>query len=152
MPDEMALLVADVFEAAGLLRRSGEAIAATEGQTQARWQLLSVVAEEGLTVAQAARRLGIARQGVQRVANDLTRENLAVFRPNPEHRGSPLLLLTPEGHRVLGKITARAAAVHRELTAGIPASEIAGARALLHRLIDQVRHHETARPGAPDRA
>lgn len=63
MPDEMALLVADVFEAAGLLRRSGEAIAATEGQTQARWQLLSVVSEEPLTVAQAARRLGIARQG-----------------------------------------------------------------------------------------
>ena len=41
----MALLVADVYEAAGVLRKSGEAVAATEGQTQARWQLLSAVSE-----------------------------------------------------------------------------------------------------------
>ncbi|MFF4267894.1 MarR family winged helix-turn-helix transcriptional regulator [Streptomyces virginiae] len=142
MPDEMALLVADVFEAAGVLRRSGEAIAATEGQTQARWQLLSVVSEEPLTVAQAARRLGIARQGVQRVANDLVREDLAGFRPNPDHRGSPLLTLTPHGHHVLDKITARAADVHRALTADISTGEITRARTLLHRLIEQVHRHE----------
>ncbi|MFD4915864.1 MarR family winged helix-turn-helix transcriptional regulator [Streptomyces virginiae] len=142
MPDEMALLVADVFEAAGLLRRSGEAIAATEGQTQARWQLLSVVSEEPLTVAQAARRLGIARQGVQRVANDLTREDLAAFRPNPDHRGSPLLTLTPHGRRVLDRITLRAADVHRTLAADITVDEITAARALLRRLVERVNHHE----------
>ncbi|WP_328538221.1 MarR family winged helix-turn-helix transcriptional regulator [Streptomyces sp. NBC_00344] len=146
MPDEMALLVADVFEAAGLLRRSGEAIAATEGQTQARWQLLSAVSENPLTVAQAARRLGITRQGVQRVANDLVRENLAAFLPNPDHRGSPLLALTPDGRRTLERITARADDVHRTLTSGIAPNEIAGARALLHRLIEQVRTHD----GQPD--
>ena len=44
-PGELALLVADVFEAAGVLRRYGERTAATAGQTQARWQLLSVVSE-----------------------------------------------------------------------------------------------------------
>lgn len=64
MADEMALLVADVFELAGLLRRSGKAVAAKEGQTQARWQLLSVVSDQALTVPQAARRLGVTRQGV----------------------------------------------------------------------------------------
>ncbi|WP_407554638.1 MarR family winged helix-turn-helix transcriptional regulator [Streptomyces sp. Pv4-95] len=142
MADEMALLVADVFEAAGLLRRSGEAIAGTEGQTQARWQLLSAVSDTPLTVARAARRLGVARQGVQRIANDLVHEDLAAFRPNPDHRGSPLLALTPEGHRVLSRITTRAAEVHHALTADIPPSEIAGARALLHRLIEQVRRQE----------
>ncbi|MEV6583226.1 MarR family winged helix-turn-helix transcriptional regulator [Streptomyces sp. NPDC051582] len=142
MPDEMALLVADVYETAGLLRRSGEAIAATEGQTQARWQVMSVVCEDSLTVARAARRLGIARQGVQRVANDLVRENLAVFQPNPDHRGSPLLTLTAEGQRVLGTITTRAAEVHRALTADIPVDEIVRARTLLRRIIEQVHRHE----------
>ncbi|MGW7366062.1 MarR family winged helix-turn-helix transcriptional regulator [Streptomyces sp. NPDC054841] len=142
MADEMALLVADVFEAAGLLRKTGEAIAATEGQTQARWQLLSVAGEKGLTVAQAARRLGIARQGVQRVANDLVREELAVFRPNPDHRASPLLTLTPAGQQTLERITARATQVHRTLTAELPLTEIAAARSLLHRLIDQVHRYE----------
>jgi DNA-binding MarR family transcriptional regulator len=142
MTDELALLVADVFEAAGLLRRSGEAVASAEGQTQARWQLLSVVSEEALPVARAARRLGITRQGVQRVANDIVREGMAEFRPNPDHRGSPLLALTPLGRRTLEKITARAAEVHRDLTADIPQDDIAAARRLLRRLNEQLRRHE----------
>ncbi|WP_329526861.1 MarR family winged helix-turn-helix transcriptional regulator [Streptomyces sp. NBC_01462] len=150
MPDEIALLVADVFEAAGLLRRSGEAIAAIEGQTQARWQLLSAVSGSSQTVAQAARRLGVTRQGVQRVANDLVAEGLAAFGPNPDHRGSPLLALTPDGRRVLNGITARADEVHRTFAADIPPGEIAGARASLRRLIEQVRRHEAGgrAPGA----
>ncbi len=142
MADEMALLVADIYEAAGLLRRSGEATAGAEGQTQARWQLLSVVSESPLSVAQAARRLGITRQGVQRVANDLVRDDLAAFRSNPDHRSSPLLALTPAGQETLKRITTRAAEVHESLTAGIPPSEITAARALLRRLMDQMRQHE----------
>ncbi|MEU8828118.1 MarR family winged helix-turn-helix transcriptional regulator [Streptomyces sp. NPDC048636] len=147
MSDEMALLVADVFEAAGLLRRTGEAIAAAEGQTQARWQLLSVVSETPLTVPRAARRLGIARQGVQRVANDLVGEGLAAFEANPDHKGSPLLALTPTGQRTLRKITARATEVHQELIGGIRPDEIGAARDLLRRLIGQVRHYEEGRGG-----
>ncbi|MFJ9822114.1 MarR family winged helix-turn-helix transcriptional regulator [Streptomyces sp. NPDC101151] len=140
MADDMGLLVADVYEVAGLLRRSGEAIAATEGQTQARWQLLSVVSDSPRTVAQAARRLGIARQGVQRVANELVAEELAAFQPNPDHRSSPLLTLTPLGHRTLDRITARATEAHRTLSTDIPPSEIAAARALLRRVIDALHH------------
>ncbi|MEC4572563.1 MarR family winged helix-turn-helix transcriptional regulator [Streptomyces virginiae] len=146
MAEELALLVADVFEAAGLLRRMGEGVAAAEGQTQARWQLLSVVSEEPLTVARAARRLGIARQGVQRVANDLVREDLAGFRPNPDHRGSPLLALTPLGHTTLERITTRASAIHEVLTADIAAADISAARSLLHRVIDEVRRYEEQAP------
>lgn len=142
MPEELALLVADVFEAAGLLRRMGEGVAAAEGQTQARWQLLSVVSEEPLTVARAARRLGIARQGVQRVANDLVREDLAGFRPNPDHRGSPFLTLTPLGHATLERITRRASAINEALTADIATADIAAARGLLHRVIAEVRRYE----------
>ncbi|MEU9052569.1 MarR family winged helix-turn-helix transcriptional regulator [Streptomyces sp. NPDC048384] len=142
MSDEVALLVADVYEAAGALRKSGEVIAASQGQTQARWQLLSVASGTPLTVAQAARRLGVARQGVQRLANDLTNESLIAFRPNPDHRSSPLLELTPTGRRVLDGITVRAAEVHQRLAAGIPADEIAAARELLRRVIDEVRRQQ----------
>ncbi|MET8100796.1 MarR family transcriptional regulator [Streptomyces sp. NPDC005236] len=139
VPDELALLVADVYEAAGVLRRSGEAIAGAQGQTQARWQVLSAVSEEPLSVARAARRLGVARQGVQRIANDLARDGLAEFRPNPDHRSSPLLGLTPQGRGVLDGITDRAAATHRVLAADIEPADIAAARHLLRRLIRQVR-------------
>lgn len=137
MADEMALLVADVYEAAGVLRRSGEAIAAEEGQTQARWQLLSVVSGAPLTVARAARRLGVSRQGVQRVANDLIREELAALRPNPDHRSSPLLALTATGREVLDRITVRAAEFNDGLATGISPGDVEAARALLRRLIDR---------------
>ncbi|MEV7506997.1 MULTISPECIES: helix-turn-helix domain-containing protein [unclassified Streptomyces] len=134
MADELALLVADVFEAAGALRRAGEALAAAEGQTQARWQLMSVVSEEPLPVARAARRLGVARQGVQRIANELVRDGLAAFRDNPDHRTSPLLALTEDGVRSLAAITVRAEAAHRVMGEGMPDEDLARVRALLRSL------------------
>ncbi|MCB5163986.1 MarR family transcriptional regulator [Streptomyces bambusae] len=137
MADELALLVADVYEAAGALRRSGEALAAAEGQTQARWQLLSVVSEEALPVARAARRLGVARQGVQRIANELVGEGLAEFRENPDHRTSALLALTPAGQEALAAITARAEAAHRVIGAGLADADLAAVRELLRRLTRQ---------------
>ncbi|MEV7590909.1 MarR family winged helix-turn-helix transcriptional regulator [Streptomyces sp. NPDC090085] len=134
MADELALLVADVFEAAGALRRAGEALAAAEGQTQARWQLMSAVSEEPLPVARAARRLGVARQGVQRIANELVRDGLAAFRDNPDHRTSPLLALTEDGVRSLAAITVRAQAAHRVMGEGMPDEDLARVRALLRSL------------------
>ncbi|MFJ5636677.1 MarR family winged helix-turn-helix transcriptional regulator [Streptomyces goshikiensis] len=137
MAEELALLVADVFEAAGALRRAGEALAGAEGQTQARWQLMSVVSEESLPVARAARRLGVARQGVQRIANELVRDGLAEFRDNPDHRTSSLLALTPSGRRALEAITARAEAAHRVMGEGIAQADLATLQALLRRLTEQ---------------
>ncbi|MFD7629311.1 MarR family winged helix-turn-helix transcriptional regulator [Streptomyces sp. NPDC059851] len=137
MAEELALLVADVFEAAGALRRAGEALAAAEGQTQARWQLMSAVSEESLPVARAARRLGVARQGVQRIANELVRDGLAEFRENPDHRTSPLLALTASGRRSLVAITVRAEGAHRKMGEGLPDTDLAAVRELLRRLTRQ---------------
>lgn len=140
--DEMALLVADVFEAAGALRRLGEHTAQAEGLTQARWQVLSVVSETALTVPQAARRLGVSRQNVQRVANDLVNLGHATYEANPDHRGSPLLTLTPRGHEVLAALTQRASAVHRELFSALDSEEVSRTRALLRRLLQEVDRYE----------
>lgn len=139
MTGDLALLVADIYEAAGALRRSGEAIAATEGQTQARWQLLSAVSQEALSVPRAARRLGVSRQGVQRVANALIEDGLAELRANPDHRASPLLALTPSGRQTLERITTRAQVATETLSAKITSADIATVRSLLRHLIDEVR-------------
>jgi DNA-binding MarR family transcriptional regulator len=103
--DDIALLVADVFEAAGAIRRMGDAIAGTVGQTQARWQLLSVLSEGDWTLSTAAGRLGVSRQSVRRVAELLVRDGLADYEPNPRHRGSPLVRLTGGGRATLAAIT-----------------------------------------------
>src|SRR5918997_6373082 len=99
--DQAGRLVADVVEAAGAIRRLGDEMASEVGQTQARWQVLSVLSEGDWTVARAARRLGITRQSVQRVADLLLAEGLLQAEPNPDHARSPLMRLTPAGRRAL---------------------------------------------------
>lgn len=134
-PGEMALLVADVYELAGELRRSGDAIAATHGQTQARWQLLSVASEQSQSVARAARRLGVSRQAVQRVANDLVAAGLAVYGDNPDHRSSPLITLTPDGRRTLTAINHTAAQANRAIANGVDTGTVEAVRAGIRTLL-----------------
>ncbi|WP_063770080.1 MarR family winged helix-turn-helix transcriptional regulator [Streptacidiphilus melanogenes] len=119
------------------MRRAGEILAGAEGQTRARWQLMSVVSEEALSVASAARRLGVARPGVQRIATGLVHDGLAEFRDNPDHRTSPLLALTDVGREALGAIASRAAAAHRTTGAGISPEDLAVTRSVLRRLTRQ---------------
>jgi DNA-binding MarR family transcriptional regulator len=100
MDDRLAayrLLIADVYELAGASRATSERLAARFGQTAARWHVMSVVSEEAVNVPTIARRLGLARQSVQRVVNDLAAEELISVHPNPNHASSPLISLTPEG-------------------------------------------------------
>jgi DNA-binding MarR family transcriptional regulator len=137
--DEAALLVADLYELAGLLRQSGEELAATRGQTQARWQLLSVISEEPFTVAQAARRLGITRQAVQRVANELAADGLAEFAENPEHRTSRLLTLTESGRKTLAEITQAASVFNRQLAEALGDREMTAARRSVRKLVESLR-------------
>jgi DNA-binding MarR family transcriptional regulator len=135
---DMALLVADLYEAAGALRAAGEGIAATQGQTQARWQVLSVISAEALPVPRAARRLGVSRQNVQRIANELTSDGLTEWLTNPDHRSSPLLALTPSGAAALTAITAHAVSFNNAIGRGISAAEIAAMRELVGRLIRNI--------------
>ncbi len=58
--------------------------------------------EGQLSVAMIARRLGLARQSVQRVADAIVvADDLATFEPNPDHQRSPLLTLTDAGQHAL---------------------------------------------------
>ncbi|MEU2348919.1 MarR family transcriptional regulator [Modestobacter sp. NPDC049651] len=105
----LALFIADVQELAGRFREMADAIARAEDQTRARWYALSVFSAEPLTVPQAARRLGTTRQAVQRSADDLVARGLAHPAPNPDHRTSPFIRLTPAGEALLQRISDRAA-------------------------------------------
>jgi DNA-binding MarR family transcriptional regulator len=116
------LIVADIYELAGSLRERGEVIARAAGQTQARWQVMSAASAEPKTVPQIARRLGVTRQNVQRIADLLVAEGAAAFEPNPDHRASPFLVLKPRGHAALSEITRKAASFH-----GLIARKLTGA-------------------------
>ena len=99
--------------------RAGESIAATAGQTLARWLTLEMVAGEPATVSQVARRLGLTRQSVQRIADLLEQDGLTEYADNPDHETSRLVLLTPRGRRTLATIQAAQRAWANEIGAKI---------------------------------
>jgi DNA-binding MarR family transcriptional regulator len=136
--DLIPLLAADVFELAGALRRLGDKIAGSVGQTQARWQILSVVSGGLYTVAQIARRLGYARQSVQRTTDQLAADELTKYVANPDHRTAPLVELTDEGWRVYREITKAARKWHVALARQIDRGKLETARELIQQLCDVV--------------
>jgi DNA-binding MarR family transcriptional regulator len=132
------LLIADVYELAAVSRRTSEQIAEAEGQTVARWHVLSVLSDRPLTVSAAARRLGLARQSVHRVVNDLLADGLLAADPNPDHRSAPLISTTAAGDRVLHRLVQRGDDDrHERLSAlGLSPEELQRARRTLRTLLD----------------
>ena len=106
-----------LFEANRLLRDAGERIAARAGQTHARRMVLQA-AGDGATVPDIARYLGLHRQGVQRVADELVAEGLARYDDNPRHRVSKLFVVTDRGNTALSAIVTSHAAWIKTLQSG----------------------------------
>jgi DNA-binding MarR family transcriptional regulator len=138
----LPLIVADIYELTGRFRAEGERIAATVGQTQARWQVMSAGSAGPLTVAQIARRLGVTRQNVQRIADLLVDEGSATFEPNPDHRGSPHLVLTRRGRTALAELGKAAARSHTKLAARLAGTDIGAIHRGLRRMIAALNDRE----------
>jgi DNA-binding MarR family transcriptional regulator len=128
----------------GLTRRFttvGEALARPAGQTLARWLVLETIQDAPATVAQIGRTLHLARQGVQRLADVLVRDGLAVYQDNPAHRRAKLVRLTPEGRTALRTIQTAQAAWADALGAKIGEEELRQAGILLDRVLQVVGRH-----------
>ena len=117
-------LVLEIFRLNGALLRHGAALTAPVGQTQARWQVIGAVAEATRTVPQIARRMGMARQSVQRVADLLASDGILCFEPNPDHARSPLLRLTPHGEEVESQLSRIGAGWSESIARGIAAGDL----------------------------
>ena len=144
MVRDMELLYSELFEAAGVGRRFGERIAAGQGQSQARWQTMWIIDQQQLSVPQAARRLGISRQSVQRVIDDLLDQAMVEAVPNPDHKTSPLYRLTDQGGDVLRAINADATRAHERLLEQFPLDDVQQLRRLLAALSAATRSHDDA--------
>lgn len=80
-------LVLEVFRLNGRLLSAGDKLVAEAGLTSARWQVLGAIhyASEPQTVSWLARSMGLTRQAVQRIVNDLVGEGLIALKTNPAH-------------------------------------------------------------------
>lgn len=136
--EDYRLLIAEVYELAGVSRRTSEQIARCQGLTAARWHVMSTISEKAMSVSSIARRLGLARQSVQRVVNVLSASGHVTLRADPADRRAPQVALTPTGRACLQQLfNASEADRHAVLArAGLPADALAQARATLRALLD----------------
>jgi DNA-binding MarR family transcriptional regulator len=106
---EAGTLLTDVilttFRLNARLLEAAQELAANGGLTAAWWQVLGGVLDQPRTVAAIGRRMGMTRQGVQRVADLLVARHLAEYRPNPEHRRAKLLACTEAGYWAIRRIS-----------------------------------------------
>jgi DNA-binding MarR family transcriptional regulator len=135
------LLIADVYELAGISRRTSEKLANDAGQTAARWHVLSVLSDGPRTVPAAARRLGLATQSVQRVVTDLVASGHLEARPNPDHARAPLVALTKKGRASADELFARSHDNRKDVVAraDVTAEQLGQARDVLRALIEALR-------------
>ncbi|MCY0943829.1 hypothetical protein [Streptomyces antarcticus] len=74
---------------------------------------------------------------MRRIATGLVRDGLAELRDNPDHRTSPLLVLTGDGQRTLAAVTARATTAHGAMGRGSRRAIWAAVRGVPRRLTRQ---------------
>ncbi|MBZ0138397.1 MAG: MarR family transcriptional regulator [Pseudorhodoplanes sp.] len=129
-------LVLEIFRLNGELIAMGDALVGELGLTSARWQVIGAIALAAtpLSIAQIARNMGLARQSVQRVANELAAEGFVHFAPNPHHRRAKLVLLTPRGESAYAAATARWTPKASGLAAGVKIRDIDAALAVLRHI------------------
>jgi DNA-binding MarR family transcriptional regulator len=79
------------------VNRTLEKMLAGTGITVAERAVLELLCDEPLTVPEAARRLSMKRQFVQRIVAGLIKKDLVEKKPNPEHLRAYFCLPTPAG-------------------------------------------------------
>ncbi|XXT53289.1 MarR family transcriptional regulator [Sorangium sp. So ce542] len=97
-------LVLKTFRLNGRFLEVADDITEGSGLTAARWQVLGAVLREPLSVAAAARSMGLTRQSVQRLADVLVDEGLCTYLDNPAHRRAKLLAPTERGWAAIRRI------------------------------------------------
>jgi DNA-binding MarR family transcriptional regulator len=137
--DAFSVLAVQVMRLAGALTAAGDGLARPAGQTSARWRVLAAVEQEPLPVAAIARAWSLARQSVQRVADDLERDGLIVYVENPAHRRAQLVQLTSRGRSTLGRIQAAQREWANAVGAKLGVEELRTGRDVLARTLEAVK-------------
>lgn len=147
--DAVTNLILETFRLNGRLLVAGDALVADLRLTSARWQVLGAMALSPvpLPVAHIARNMGLTRQAVQRLVNELADDGLVRFAPNPHHQRAKLVLLTTQGKATFDAAMKRHEPWAISVAEGLKASQIEAA-AVTMRAIRQRVEDWTERGGS----
>ncbi len=128
-------LIIATFRLNGRLMEAAQGLAAEGDLTAAWWQVIGGVLDEPRTVPDIGRRMGMTRQGVQRIADLLVERGLAEYRPNPAHRRAKLLACTEAGYWAVRRISLAQHPWAERVGGAVGAEELRGALATMQQLI-----------------
>ena len=117
-------LILETFRFNGRLLLAGDRLARPLGLTSSRWQVLGAIEEKPLTVAQIARKMGLARQNVQRLADALHDKGIVEYAPNPDHQRAKLLCMTDKGRKAIRALGEMQKEWAERIASGISTSDI----------------------------
>jgi DNA-binding MarR family transcriptional regulator len=80
--------------------------------------------------------MGLSRQAVQRLANEMEKDGLARFEPNPYHRRAKFVLMTDRGKAAFRSATAKQHRWAESLAEGFSIGAIGDTARVLRRLRD----------------
>lgn len=120
------------------LMEAADVLAAEGGLTASWWQVIGGVLDQPRSVAEIGRRMGMTRQGVQRVADLLVERGLAEYRPNPAHRRAKLLACTEAGYWAVRQISVAQHPWANRLGAEIGPDELSATLVTMRRLISSL--------------
>ncbi len=145
-------LILETFRLNGRLLVSGDRLIAGLDLTSARWQILGAVhfAPSPQPVSWLARSMGLNRQGVQRIVNELEAEGFLEFRPNPHHRRAQLVVLTKSGQAAYAAAERLQIPWANALAKGLRADDIAAAIALMASLRERLEPELSGNSGDDD--
>lgn len=148
--DALTDLILVLFRVNNLTLTWGDRLVAPLGLTSARWQILGAVvaADRPQPVAWLARDLGANRQNVQRIVNDLSREGLVAFEPNPHHRRAQLVVLTGRGREIYDAAIARYDPRVDRLAEGLEVDDIKTAHRVMTALRETLEGNGSAEEGS----
>ena len=138
-------LILETFRFNGRLLTAGDSLTRPFKLSSARWQVLGAIVEKPLSVAQIARNMGVARQSVQRLADNLEKIGIVEYAPNPDHERAKLVRLSDEGYRVVRSLTQRQIRWANEIASSASSGEIASALSLMKNLRLRLEADERSR-------
>ncbi|NVK18322.1 MAG: MarR family transcriptional regulator [Methylocystaceae bacterium] len=102
-------IILEIFRLNGCLINEGNELVKDLGITSARWQVLGALsyAQKPLTVPEIAHDMGLTRQAVQRLVNEMTADDFVTTRENINHKRSRLIELTKHGQDIFNQAMKR---------------------------------------------
>lgn len=150
-PSPLTNLILETFRLNGELLTAGDKLVADLNLTSARWQVLGAIglSPTALPVAHIARNMGLSRQSVQRLVNDMAAQNLLRLAPNPHHQRAKLVVMTPEGSAAYSAAMDRQHPWADQLAAGLSANDVNTALRVLATLRNKLQSQNDLQPKAP---